>query len=176
MKFVPSINPFFCYLQAGKLSVVILWSVAFYYPSCLDWINRGKHRSNVFQWNLHSGSFFYLFSLTATEGTCSGLEYSGWSIPVSLMLVLVTLSFQRNLSFFFGLFQHVESCTLNRACWIVMLLYAQRYFLHITYCCLHSTKISSRAGEGNLYNILAFIPLWLQKCIEIIIVIMASYI
>ena len=44
--------------------------------------------------------FSYPFSLAATEETCSGLKFSGWSIPVSFMLVVVTLSLHRKLSFF----------------------------------------------------------------------------
>ena len=82
---------------------------------------------------MHSSSFFNPLSLTATEGTCSGLEFSGLSIPVSFMLVLVTLSLYRTLSFFIEWLQHVVYG------WIVMLLYAQRYFLHNTICCLQST-------------------------------------
>ena len=87
----------------------------------------------VFRGKMHSDSFCYPISLDATEGTCSCLEYSGWSIPVSFLLVLVFLSLHRNLSFFIELFQHIVYG------WIVMLLYAKRYFLHNTFCCLHST-------------------------------------
>ena len=73
---------------------------------------------------MHYGSFSYPFSLTATEGTCSGLEFSGWSIPVSFMLVLVTLSFHRNFSYLIELFQH------NVYGRVVIFLFAQRNFLH----------------------------------------------
>ena len=77
--------------------------------------------------------FCYPISLAATEDTCSGLGYSGWRIPASFMLVIVILRLHRDLSFFFEFFQHIVFG------WIVMLLYAQQYFLHNTYCCLHST-------------------------------------
>ena len=70
--------------------------------------------------------FSYPISLAAAEGTCSGLEYC-------FTLVLVILSLPWNLTFFIELFQHIVYG------WIVMHLYAQRYFLHNTYCCLHST-------------------------------------
>ena len=43
---------------------------------------------------------------------------------MSFMLALVTLSLHRKLSFFVELFQHIVYG------WIVMLLYAQRYFLY----------------------------------------------
>ena len=75
--------------------------------------------------------FSYPISFAAVEGTCSGLEFSGWSITVSFMLVLVILSLHLNLSFFIELFQHIVYG------WIVMLLYAQRFFLHNTNCYLH---------------------------------------
>ena len=78
-------------------------------------------------------AFFYPISFAATEGTCGGLEYSSWSLPVFFMLAPVFLSLHRNLQFFVGLFRHIVYG------WIVMLLYAQRYFLHNTYCRLHST-------------------------------------
>ena len=78
-------------------------------------------------------ALFYSISLAATEGTCSGLEFSGRSISVFFMVVVVFLSHHRNLSFFIELFQHIVYG------WVVMLLYAERYFLRNTYCCLHST-------------------------------------
>ena len=68
--------------------------------------------------------FSYPISLASTEGTCSGSWYSGWSIPVSSILVLVTLSLHRILSFFTEMFKHFVFG------WVVMLLCAQRYFLH----------------------------------------------
>ena len=139
MKHVLSINSFGCYLQAWKISVVILWSVALYYASSLEWIKRRKNRSDVSRWNIHSGSFSCPISLAPTEGTCTGLVCSDWSIRVSFMLVLVSLSLHRNWSFFIELFQHIYG-------WVVIILYAQRYFLHDTYCCLHSTSISFIAG------------------------------
>ena len=67
---------------------------------------------------MHSGSFCYPVSLAATKGTCGGLEFSGWVIPVSSMLVLVTLILHPNLSFFIELFQRIVYG------WVVMLLYA----------------------------------------------------
>ena len=88
--------------------------------------------------------FSYPVSLAPTQGLCSGLEYSDWSIPVSFMLVLFTLSLHRNLSFLIELFQHIVYG------WIVMLLYAQRHFLHNTYCCLHSTYIALTTGEREV--------------------------
>ena len=133
MKFVSSIKSFRCYLQACKVSVLILWSFAFYYAFCVEWINRGKHHSDGLRWKMYSGSFLVQLVLPLQKSTCSGLEYSGWSIPVSFMLFLVTLSLHWNFSFFIELFQHIVYG------WIVMHLYAQRYFLHNTYCCLHST-------------------------------------
>ena len=63
-------------------------------------------------------ALFYSNSLAATIGGCSGLDYSGWSIQVSFILVLPILSLHRNLSFFIELFQHIVYG------WIVMLLYA----------------------------------------------------
>ena len=131
MKLVSSIKSIRCYLQVCKVSNITFWSVAFY-ASCLEWINSGKHRSDVYRWKMFSGPFAYPISLAATEGTCSGLERSCWSIPVSFMLVLVNLSLHRNLSFSIELFQHIVYG------WVVMLLYAQRYCLNNTYYCLHS--------------------------------------
>ena len=89
MKFVSSIESFLCYLQACKMSVVILWAVAFHYASCLKWTNGRKHRSEVFWWKMHSRFFSYSISLAATEGTCSGSKYSGWSIPVGAFRFLL---------------------------------------------------------------------------------------
>ena len=53
MIFVSSIKSFRCYLQACKMSVRIFWSIAFYYASFLEWINRGEHHSGVFQWKTY---------------------------------------------------------------------------------------------------------------------------
>ena len=77
--------------------------------------------------------FSYPIKFAATEGTCSRLEYSGWIIPVSFVLVFVILSLHRKMAFFIELFQHIV-CE-----WIVLLLYAQRYFLHNKYGYLRST-------------------------------------
>ena len=63
MKIVPSIESFHCYLQACKMSVLLLWFIAFYYAFCLEWINRRKYRSDVFQWKMYSGSFLILLVL-----------------------------------------------------------------------------------------------------------------
>ena len=72
--------------------------------------------------------FYYPISLTATEGACSGLWYSGWSIPVSSMLILVTFEPSSESAIFIVLFQHIGFG------WIAMLLYAQGNFLHNTCC------------------------------------------
>ena len=73
------------------------------------------------------------FSLAATECACSGLRYSGSSDPVFSMLVLATSRLQRHFSIFIDLFRHIHFG------WIVLLFYAQRYFLHNTNCCSHGT-------------------------------------
>ena len=86
--------------------------------------------------------FSYPLSLAATGGTCSVLEYSRWSIPVSFMLVLVTLRLHRNISFFIDLFQHLVYG------WMLMLLYAQRYFLHNTYIVAYIVH-KSRSYRGE---------------------------
>ena len=129
MKFAPSIKSFRCYLQACEVSIVILWSVAFHYASFLEWINKG----NIVLMFSYEKCIPALLPISyrsfPTEGICSGSEFSGWSTPVSFMLVLVILSLHRNLSFFIELFQHIVYG------WIVMLLYAQRYFLQTTCCC-----------------------------------------
>ena len=125
------------------------YSVATYnLVKCQYFFSGPSHSTMRLFWNesLGATSFrcfpmknvFRLFShpISLQWGHCSGLEYSGWSIPVSFMLILVILSLHRNLSFFIKLFQHIVYG------WIVMLLYAQRYFLHITFASLQSHKTS----------------------------------
>ena len=160
MKFVSSIESFFCYIQVCKMSVVIVWYVAFYYASSLKWVNRGKDRSDAFRWKMHSGSFSYPISLAATEGTCSDLEYSDWSIPVSFILALFTLSLHGILAFFIELFQYI---VYGR---IVMLLYARDFFMviHNVVYILH--KSLSQRGEGKQYDVLAFIPLGFRNALR----------
>ena len=67
MKFVPSIKSFRCNLKACKTSVLFVWSVSFYCASCLEWNNRGKHRSNVFRWKIFSGTFLILLVSTMRQ-------------------------------------------------------------------------------------------------------------
>ena len=80
---------------------------------------------------------------SVTQGTCSGLEYSGWSIPVSFMLILVTLSLHRKLSFFIEFFKHI----VYR--WMVMIytLSDTFYIIHIVVYIVH--KSCSYRGEGK---------------------------
>ena len=103
MKFISFNKSFHCYFNACN------WQYLFSVPS---------HSTMRRVWNeLLRGSIIQMFSdekifrlfshpisLTATEGIFSGLEYCGWSIPVSFMLVLDTLSLHRILSFFIKLF------------------------------------------------------------------------
>ena len=72
-------------------------------------------------------------SLAATEGTCSGLEYSGWSIPLFFYANSTYFEHSSEFVIFIELFQHIVYG------WVVMLLYAQRYLLHTKYRCLHKT-------------------------------------
>ena len=136
MTFVSSIKLFRCYLRFVKcqhwfsgpsFSTMRLVWLELILEDIIQMFSDEKCIPALFL-SYYSGSSYY-----PTEGICSGLEFSGWSLPVSFTLVLVTLSLHRNLSFFIELVQHIVYG------WIVMLLYAQRYFLHNTYCCLHST-------------------------------------
>ena len=63
--------------------------------------------------------FFYPISLNGTEGACTGLWRSCWSIAVSSMLVLVSFEPASESAIFIELFQQIFYG------WIAMLLYAQ---------------------------------------------------
>ena len=69
--------------------------VRFVWNEMREW----KHQLDICRWKSNPALLLFFFSLAATEDTCSGLWYSGWNIPGSSMLVLVTLSLHRNLSF-----------------------------------------------------------------------------
>ena len=105
MNFVLSINPFRYYWLACKCEY--LFCGQSHSTMRLVW-------NEIIEWNIsmmfpaENGFrlFFYLIGLAATEGTCSGLCYSGWSIPVSSMLVLVTFKPSPEFVMFIKLFRH----------------------------------------------------------------------
>ena len=65
--------------------------------SCSKRINGVKDQTDVFGLKCHLAH--YSISPAATEGNCSGLWCFYWSISGSIMWVMVTLKFRRNLSF-----------------------------------------------------------------------------
>ena len=126
------------------MSVKTLCSTILYCASVRNEIVQGNIRpmfpnENVFRLSI------YPISPAATEGTCTGLCCSGWSIPGSFTSVPVTLSLHRNLSF---------SSRSSRKLVLdgkKMLLYAQQFFLHNTNVAymVHNSIIHVYVGGGG---------------------------
>ena len=94
----------------------------------------------------------YPISLAATKDTFGGSEYSGWSFPVSFMLILITLSLHRNLSFFVEFFQHIFYG------WIVMLFMLSDtfYIIHLAVYIVHKSRSYRGKGSNRTYLHLYF--------------------
>ena len=144
----------------------------FYYVSSSEWINKGKHQmmfsdENVFR------LFYYPISLAATEGTCSRLSCSSWNISESFMSGLVTLSIHWNL-----LISSFCSSTLGLDGYRCFYMLSHTfYIIHIVVYIIHESR--SYQGKEKKWNIMAFLLLCIfsyRNCINVVILIMASYI
>ena len=114
MKSVSSIYSSRCYLPACQYF--------FFGPSHsamrLVWnkFNREKRCSDGFRWKMYSGFFLFLLVSPIERALVLAESFPVETFWCFFMFVLVTLSLQQSLSFFIGLFQHLDYG------WIVMLL------------------------------------------------------